>query len=119
MTLASPMVLLGHPSVERSEIDIRTVCVFPKGHAFSKLDEITPVDIENEKHTHSRKDSVFFQSLSQAFQRTQIELKSSIEVRQFKSAYELVSNGLGVSIVSELDAFKYSNKGLEYRPFIP
>ena len=60
-----------------------------------------------------------FQSLSQAFQRAQIELKSSIEVRQFTSARELVSNGLGVSILSELAAFKYSDKGLEYGPFFP
>ena len=81
--------------------------------------EITPVDIKNEKLIHSRKDSVFFQSLSQAFQRAQIELKSSIEIRQFTSACELVSNGFGASVLSELDAFKYSDKGLEYRPFVP
>ncbi|MGB0772035.1 MAG: LysR substrate-binding domain-containing protein, partial [Paracoccaceae bacterium] len=68
---------------------------------------------------HSRRDSVFFQSVSQAFQRAQIEFKSSIEVRQFTAACELVSNGLGVSILSELDASKYVNTGLEFRPFRP
>jgi DNA-binding transcriptional LysR family regulator len=34
----------GHPSVERTEIDIRTVCVFPQGHALEQLKEITPAD---------------------------------------------------------------------------
>ena len=109
----------GHPSVERKEINIRTVCVFPKAHSLANLNEITPSDLAHEKLIHSRKDSVFFQSLSEAFQRAQIELKSSIEVRQFTSACELVSKGLGVSILSELDAFKYVNAGLDYRPFVP
>jgi len=109
----------GHPSVERTEIDIRTVCVFPQGHALGQLKEITPSDLINEKLIHSRRDSVFFQSVSQAFQRAQIEFKSSIEVRQFTAACELVSNGLGVSILSELDASKYVNMGLEFRPFRP
>lgn len=62
---------------------------------------------------------VFFQSVSQAFHRAQIEFKSSIEVRQFTAACELVSSGLGVSILSELDASKYTNMGLEFRPFRP
>ena len=109
----------GHPSVERKEINIRTVCIFPKEHSLAKLNEITPSDLAHEKLIHSRKDSVFFQSLAEAFQRAQIELKSSIEVRQFTSACELVSNGLGVSVLSELDAFKYLNSGLDYRPFVP
>ena len=62
---------------------------------------------------------MFFQSVSQAFHRAQIEFKSSIEVRQFTAACELVSSGLGVSILSELDASKYTNMGLEFRPFRP
>ena len=109
----------GHPSVERREINIRTVCIFPQGHHLSRLKSVSPKDLVDEKLIHSRKDSVFFQSLSQAFQEEQVKLKSSIEVRQFTSACELVSNGLGVSILSELDAIKYVNQGLEFRPFLP
>ena len=32
---------------------------------------------------------------------------------------ELVSNGHGVSVLSELEVFKYVNAGLDYRPFVP
>ena len=57
----------GHPSGEQSEIDIRTVYVFPQGHAFGKLHEITPLDIENEKLIHSHKDSLFFKVFPKLF----------------------------------------------------
>lgn len=57
----------GHPSVERTEIDIRTVCVFPQGHALGQLKEITPSDLINEKLIHSRRDSVFFKVFPKHF----------------------------------------------------
>ena len=53
------------------------------------------------------------------FNDAQTTLNSHIEVRQFTAACELVCNGIGVSIVSELDAVKYSSLGLSYRPFKP
>ena len=46
-------------------------------------------------------------------------MNSHIEVRKFTTACELVSTGVGVSVVSELDAVKYQKLGLGFRPFTP
>lgn len=108
-----------HPAVESQNIDIRTVCIFPKGHALSKLDVISPTDIGAEKIIHTRKDSEFFQRLSEAFVNADVPLHSHIEIRQFSAACEFVRQGTGVSVVSELDASRYVGKGLDFRPFTP
>ena len=109
----------GHPAVESRNIDVRTVCVFPAGHELEDFTEVTPADLANQKIIHSRRDSAFFIRLSKAFQSANVELNSHIEVRQFTAACELAVKGVGVSVVSELDAVQYSERGLSYRPFHP
>lgn len=109
----------GHPAVESTNIDVRTVCVFPAGHGLENLSEVTPKDLANAKIIHTRRDSDFFGRLSKAFQNANVKLNSHIEVRQFTAACELAVKGVGVSVVSELDAVQYADKGLSYRPFKP
>ena len=110
---------IGHPAVDRHYLEIRTVCVFPKGHALEAKTQIGPADLENENIIHTRRDSDFFLKLSRCFQDAQIPMNSHIEVRQFTAACELVCTGVGVSVVSELDAVKYQKLGLGFRPFTP
>lgn len=109
----------GHPAVDRTDINVRTVCIFPEGHDLERLERVRPQDLEKERIIHTRKDSVFFQELERRFREDQTELLSYIEVRQFTAACELVCHGAGVSIVSELDAAKYVDLGLDFRPFHP
>ncbi|NOD84222.1 LysR substrate-binding domain-containing protein [Ruegeria sp. HKCCD6119] len=109
----------GHPAVESRNIDVRTVCVFPTGHELEGLSEITPADLAHSKIIHTRRDSDFFGRLSKVFQHANVELNSHIEVRQFTAACELALEGVGVSVVSELDAVQYTSWGLSYRPFKP
>lgn len=109
----------GHPAVDSTDVQVRTVCIFPTGHDLEQRPQIRPKDLAGEKIIHTRKDSVFFQGLARRFQDDQIELNTHIEVRQFTAACELVCEGLGVSIVSELDAAKYTDRGLSFRPFHP
>lgn len=80
---------------------------------------ITPTDLAGEPIIHTRKDSDFYQRLERAFQDEGVALQSRIEVRQFTSACELVCNGVGISIVSEMDAMKYAGRGLCLKPFKP
>ncbi len=108
----------GHPTIERTTIDIRTVCIFPRGHRFADLKEITPTDLEGERLVHTRRDSYFFHSLSEVFRKYSVSPTPIVETRQFTGACELVSLGAGVSIVSELDARTYEGR-LEFRPFTP
>lgn len=109
----------GHPAVESRNIDVRTVCVFPAGHDLEHLKEVTPSDLAGENIIHTRRDSDFFGRLSKTFQNANVALNSHIEVRQFTAACELAVKGVGVSVVSELDAVQYAERGLSHRPFKP
>lgn len=109
----------GHPAVERFDVAVRTVCIFPEGHALAGTTSIRPSDLAAEKFIHPRKDSVFYQEIERCFRDDQAEMRSYIEVRQFTAACELVCKGAGVSIVSELDAVNYVGRGLDFRPFQP
>ncbi|WP_170771639.1 LysR substrate-binding domain-containing protein [Ruegeria lacuscaerulensis] len=109
----------GHPAVESNNIDVRTVCVFPTGHQLENLSTIAPADLADCKLIHTRRDSDFFSRLSKAFHNVNATLNSHIEVRQFTAACELAMKGVGVSVVSELDAVQYASRGLSFRPFTP
>lgn len=109
----------GHPAVETIDLHMRTVCIFPAGHRLEDLDRIRPRDLAEENVIHTRRDSVFFQELERRFRDDQTDLRSHIEVRQFTAACELVAHGAGVSVVSELDAVKYKNHGIGFKPFTP
>ncbi|PYG25032.1 LysR family transcriptional regulator [Pelagimonas varians] len=109
----------GHPAVISTDIDVRTVCIFPDGHHLETRSEISPRDLIGDRIIHTRRDSEFFKSLSDAFLDADAPLKTLVETRQFTAACELVSLGLGVAIVSELDALKFVGKGIQARPFKP
>lgn len=109
----------GHPAVESTGLQLRTVCVFPAGHRFEQFNRITPADMATENIIHTRRDSEFFIELAKAFQQAQVEFNSLVEIRQFTAACELVCQGMGVAVVSELDARKYLSQGIGFRPFRP
>ncbi|MEP2532604.1 LysR substrate-binding domain-containing protein [Shimia sp.] len=108
----------GHPTIERTKIDIRTVCIFPLGHRLENLTEVTPADLNDERLIHTRRDSYFFHTLNEVFREHSVSPTQIAETRQFTGACELVSLGAGVSIVSELDARTYEGR-LGFRPFAP
>jgi len=109
----------GHAAVISRDIDVRTVCIFPDGHQLTNMTQITPFDLTGEKIIHTRRDSDFFKSLERAFLDAKTPLTTLVETRQFTAACELVSNGLGIAIVSELDAMKFADKNIQIRPFSP
>ncbi len=108
-----------HPATESKSYQIRTVCIFPKGHPLGQKAEIWPADIAGESLIHTRRDSAFFKSLEQAFSSQGIKIPTWIETRQFTAACTIVSQGNGVSVVSELDAEQFLDKNVEMRPFRP
>ena len=109
----------GHSAVESMDIDMRTVCIFPTGHHLESCAEVTPKDLAGEKIIHTRRDSSFFKSLSGAFQDANVPLSTLVETRQFTAACELVSHGVGVAVVSELDAVRFAPEQIQTRPFVP
>ena len=108
-----------NPAIESETLSIRTVCVIPEGHDLAKkniirandLDAI-PLIVHNLEHKISR-------TLQEQFRAAGAEFKSLVETRQFAPACIMVSEGLGVSIVSEIDAREYVGRGLVIKPFEP
>lgn len=109
----------GHPAVESETVLIRSVCVFPDSHPLAAKSVITPLDLAHERLIHTRRDSSFFRELNDAFLAAGVEIKPVVEARQFTAACELVARGVGLSIISELDAAGYAQRGLTHRPFSP
>ncbi|MCF2872562.1 LysR substrate-binding domain-containing protein [Octadecabacter sp. G9-8] len=108
----------GHPAIDSNTLDIRTVCIFPTGHPFEALDSVGPEHLDGQRFIHTRRDSSFYQDLADVFRKAAVTPHSFVETRQFTAACELVMRGLGVSVVSELDARTYQDR-LRYRPFTP
>jgi DNA-binding transcriptional LysR family regulator len=108
----------GHPAIESTRLSVRTVCIFPKGHRFQDLKQVDARHLDKERFVHTRRDSSFYRSLKDVFRRASVGPTHVVETRQFTAACELVAQGVGVSVVSELDALTYKGR-LEYRPFVP
>ena len=108
----------GHPVIESTTLNIRTVCIFPLGHRLCDLAHIEPKHLDGERLIHTRRDSAFYQTLSEVFRKSGANPTPVVETRQFTAACELVALGVGVSVVSELDARNFVGR-LEYRPFVP
>jgi len=109
----------GHPAVDSRNVNVRSVCIFPTGHRLETCEVISPTDLAEEGIIHTRRDSDFFKSLQDTFQKSRVKLSTLIEVRQFTAACELVAQGVGVAVVSELDADRFSSDKIQCRPFMP
>ncbi len=109
----------GHPAVNARRVPIRTVCVLPKGHPLEAQAEITPTMLRGENLVHTRKDDPFYLQVVAAFEACGVTPVTKVETRQFGAACRLVAEGVGVSLVSELDAREFSYCGIVHRPFFP
>jgi DNA-binding transcriptional LysR family regulator len=110
-----------HPGIENENIQIRSVCILPVGHPLSDKDFLTPTDLSGIPIIHGKRDHAFFRDLAKLFAREKADFNSWVETRQFGPACIMVSEGVGVSIVSEVDAREYEHmgKGLVIKPFKP
>ena len=109
----------GHPAVESTRIDMRTVCIFPEDSPLARLATIRPRDLAHSKLIHARRESAYFRLLQEAFAADGQTIRTFIEARQFTTACEIVRAGVGVAVISELDAAQYVARGLAFRPFRP
>ena len=108
----------GHPATNSVDLEVRSVCILPKGHPLARRETIVPEDLTHEKLIHTRRDSRFFRRLSKAFADHAVDMPSWIEVRQFTAACTIVAEGAGASVVSALDAEQFRDR-LVIRPFLP
>ena len=110
---------LGHPATLSKDLFVKSACILPQGHPLGDKEDITPLDLANERLIHTRRDSQFFQHLSRSFSESGVEISTVVEVRQFNTACRMVSEGLGASVVSIIDAEAFRETGIVIRPFRP
>jgi len=108
-----------HSAVTSRPVLMRTVCIVPRGHPLAAREAIRPEDIVDENIIHTRRDSGFYHQLREVFAARGLKLGCRVETRQFTAACMLVAAGVGVSVVSEMDAREYEGRGLILRPFVP
>jgi len=109
----------GHPAARSRDLWVKSACILPKGHPLGDKDHITPLDLAKERLIHTRRDSRYFQHLSRAFSESGVEINTLVEVRQFNTACRMVSEGLGASVLSVIDAEAFRASGIVIRPFRP
>lgn len=110
---------VGHPATLSQDLFVKSACILPQGHPLGDKANITPLDLANERLIHTRRDSQFFQDLSRAFSESGVGINTLVEVRQFNTACRMVSEGLGASVVSVIDAETFRETGIVIRPFRP
>ncbi|MCV6574775.1 MAG: LysR substrate-binding domain-containing protein [Cohaesibacter sp.] len=108
-----------HPVIESIPLMMRTVAILPPGHPLQDKEQITPKDLDGEPFIHTRRVSHFFNLVKTAFDASGARLNSLIETRQFGAACRIVASGVGVSVVSIIDALEYEKEGLIIKPFAP
>ena len=109
----------GHPATISQDVDIKSVCILPRGHPLEKKDYVTPSDLAKERLIHARRDSWFFKELARGFSTNNVEINSFVEVRQFTTACTMVKDGVGASVVSALDAEAFREAGIVIKPYQP
>lgn len=109
----------GHSAVNHDPIDIRTLCVMSPQHPLAGQKVIHATDLHNIPMIVQDRENQFHHRLKNAFEKSGATLNAKVEVRQFATACLLAMQGVGVAVVSSIDAAEYINRGLIARPFEP
>lgn len=94
-------------------------CILPSGHALSHKKIIEAKDLEGEKFISLARGIHFGHVINQTFRTHQIRVKSTLEVSSTSIVCELVSRGLGVSIIGLPTINELTNTAIVARPFRP
>ena len=108
-----------NPSIESETLLVRTVCVVPGGHKLAKKKVIEARDLHDTPLISTYRDHKIYLELQKRFRADGVELRGVVETRQFATACIMVSEGLGVAIVSQIDAVEFAGVDLVALPFEP
>lgn len=108
-----------HGVVIKALPETSLVCVMPKGHPLSKLDTVTPQNLEKVPLLLISESSLMRKRLLQAFNEADIEPNVIMDSTYTGPICSLVAHGMGVSVMDFLTADAYSNLDIEIRPFSP
>lgn len=99
-------------------INTNCVAVFPKGHRFAQLEQITPQDFANERYVSFPGASPVRGRIDQIFEQAGVNRLIVAEASLGSSICALVGAGMGVSLINPVAAFEESTLNhIESRPF--
>ena len=108
-----------HSAIEFESLHVRCVCVLSERDPLAARPVLTPRDLDGVPLITMNRDHPHFHAVRLAFDRAGAQMNVRVETRQFASACIMASEGIGVSVVSPIDAAEYRHKGLAVRPFEP
>ena len=108
-----------HPAIEFETLHVRCVAVLSEQHPLAARKVLTPRDLDGVPLITMNRDHPHFHAVRLAFERAGVHFNVRVETRQFASACIIASEGVGVSIVSPIDAEEYTHRGLAIRRFEP
>ncbi len=94
-------------------------CILPYGHSLSHLEVIEAKDIKDENFISLSRGIHFRHVIDQVLRKHQVRVKSTLEVSSTSIIFELVSRGLGISIIGLSTINQHSNEKIITRPFRP
>lgn len=113
------MAFEGHPAIEHENILLRSVCVMAAGHRLAERAVVTPADLDGEPLITVNRDQPHYRAVREAFEASGSRLDLRVETRQFGTACIMANAGVGVAVVSEIDAEEQRAAGMIIRPFEP
>ncbi len=108
-----------HPAIEYDGFFVRCVCVLPAHHPLAAREVLTPKDLDGVPAISMNRDHPHFHAIRTVFEQAGAHFDVRVETRQFASACILAGEGVGMSIVSPIDAAEYAGRGLAIRRFEP
>ena len=97
-----------HPLVEKD-----AYCIIPDGHPLSKKKVIKPKHLVGQEFISYFPDSIFRFEIDEVFRRANVERNLQYEARTTAAIYQLVAEGLGVSIVGHVFNGKLGLSGVK------
>ena len=94
-------------------------CILPLGHKLCSKDVIQASDLRGENFISLARGIHFRHVIDQVFRENNVQVNSTLEVSSTSIICELVSRGLGVSIIGLSTINEHTNSGIVTRPFRP
>lgn len=107
------------PALDTDPLNLKCVCVLPKGHPLERKTTVTPNDLDGVPFVSLHREHMTFFRIESAFEAAKAKRNIVIETSLFAPACSLVAQGAGVSIVDPITAGEYLQRGIVARPFKP
>lgn len=95
------------------------ICIIPAQHPLRKKKALSPKDFEGEPFISVGRETHFRHQIEQQFVDASVSRKMIFQTNHFATAYALVAQGAGLTIVDPFSALAYFGKRVTLRPFQP